>query len=106
MKSMIVNVMLKLVSVDMIASVIAKAIAKLLKHASERGGDTWDKAKKVVQKVKVWIDLFLEVYDDDDLTADEEQKIANAIKNETNLEKLVDIIKSNEKKDDSSDEAK
>ena len=50
--------------------------------------------------------MFLEVYDDDDLTADEEQKIANAIKNETNLEKLVDIIKSNEKKDDSSDEAK
>lgn len=48
MKSMIVNVLLRFVSVDMIASVIAKAISKLLKHASEKGGDTWDKTKKIV----------------------------------------------------------
>lgn len=56
--------------------------------------------------MKVWIDLFLEVYGDDNLTAEEEMKIADAIKHETAIEKIVDIIKPDEQKEDLSDEAK
>lgn len=43
--------------------------------------------------MKIWIDLFLEVYEDDTLTLEEEQKIADAIKNQTNIEKISDVLK-------------
>lgn len=88
----IYNILLKFLSVDTICKLIARGIAKILEIASKKGGDTWDKAKAVVKQIHVWCGLFLEVYDDDDLTPEEETKIADAIKNQTSVEKIVDIL--------------
>ena len=49
------------------------------------------------EKAELWPKLFNEVYEDDQLTAEEEQLIADAIKNETPVEKIVDILKDNAK---------
>lgn len=52
--------------------------------------------------MKIWIDLFLQVYDDDTLTEDEEKLIAEAIKSQTDIQKIVDILK--EKVEEKSEE--
>jgi hypothetical protein len=44
-------------------------------------------------KVNLWTSLFLQVYDDEELTPEEERKIADAIRKETSVEKLVDILR-------------
>lgn len=90
---MIYSLLLNFLNVDSVCKVIAKCIAKLLETASRKGGDTWDKAKAIIKQVHVWCGLFIEVYDDDNLTEEEEQKVADAIKSQTNIEKIVDIIK-------------
>lgn len=90
---MLYSFLLNFLNADAVCKVIAKCIAKLLETASRKGGDAWDKAKAIIKQVHVWCGLFIEVYDDDNLTEDEEKKIADAIKNQTNIEKIVDIIK-------------
>jgi len=84
---------IKFLSVDTVCSIIAKGIAKILENSSKKGGSTWSKSKKMIQKIHLWCGLFLEVYDDDTLTKEEEQKIADAIKNQTNVKKIVTILK-------------
>ena len=93
MQTMLTNILLKLVSADMLSSLIAKAIAKLMASASQNGGKSWDKAKLAMSKVALWVNLFNEVYEDDKLTAEEEAKIAEAIKNETSVNKISEILK-------------
>lgn len=88
----ICNILLKFLSVNTICKLIARGIAKILEIASKKGGDTWDKAKAVIKQIHVWCGLFLEVYEDDTLTTEEEEKIADAIKNQTNIDKIVDIL--------------
>ena len=102
MKSIVTSLIVKLLDVDTIRTLVAKAIARILQYASKRGGNAWDVAKKVVTKVNLWTSLFLQVYDDEELTPEEEQKIADAIRKETSVEKLVDILK----KDDAENEEK
>ena len=46
-----------------------------------------------MSKVALWVNLFNEVYEDDKLTAEEEAKIAEAIKNETSVNKISEILK-------------
>ena len=62
--------------------------------ASKKGGTRWDIAKTVITKINLWTSLFLQVYDDDELSEDEEQKIAKAIADQTPIEKIVEILKS------------
>lgn len=103
MKYLITTIIVKLLDVDTICSLIAKAISKILQYASKRGGNAWDIAKKIITKINLWTSLFLQVYDDEELTEEEEKLVADAIKKETNIEKLVDILKDNKDKDKDKD---
>lgn len=90
---MLMNFLLKFISVESICTLLAKLIAKLLKIASQKGGDKWDKSKEILNKASIWINLFNEVYEDDTMTPEEEERVAKAIEDQTSIEKLVDILK-------------
>ena len=92
----ITSMFVKFLDVDELCTLVAKAIAALLAYASNKGGKAWDIAKIAITKINLWTSLFLQVYEDDILSEDDEKLIANAIKKETNVEKLIDILK-NEK---------
>lgn len=95
----ITTLLLKFLTIDNLCTVLAKIISSLLAYASKRGGKAWDIAKAAIVKVNTWTSLFLQVYDDEKLTAEEEKLIANAIKNKTDIAKIIDIIKkANEEK--------
>ena len=79
--------------VDTLCTLIAKAIACILAYASKKGGKAWDIAKEAIVKINIWTSLFIQVYDDETLSPEEEQLVANAIKKETDVAKLVDILK-------------
>ena len=81
MATIITTALVKFLDVDALAGLIAKAIASILKYASKKGGKAWDIAQAAIVKINVWTSLFLQVYDDETLTADEEKAIAEAIKN-------------------------
>lgn len=87
------NILVKFVSADAIAELFAKLIAKLLNYAAKKGGKHWDAAKTAMNKTAIWINLFNEVYEDDKLTSEEEAKIADAIKSQTSVDKIADILK-------------
>ena len=92
MKSFFMNLLLKCLSIDTVSSLIASCIARLLEYARGKSDEKWDTAKSVVNKINIWTNLFIEVYDDDKLTEAEEIKIAEAIKNSTTVEKIYQII--------------
>ena len=83
---------MKFLDLDSICATLARLIALLLSYASKRGGKTWDVAKNVITKVNLWISLFIQVYDDENLTFEEEKIIADAIKKQTSIDKAVDIL--------------
>ena len=93
MATFITTFLLKFLTVDNLCTVIAKVISMLLAYASKKGGKAWDIAKAAIVKVNTWTALFLQVYDDEKLSAEEEELIAKAIKNKTDIAKVVDIIK-------------
>ena len=84
---------LKFLTVDGLCQLAAKIISNLLFWASKKGGKSWDIAKSVVTKINLWTSLFIQVYDDDQMSEYEEQKIAKAIADQTPISKLVDILK-------------
>lgn len=93
MASIFTSLLVKFLDVDTLCMLVAKAIASILMFASKKGGKAWDIAKTVILKINLWTSLFLQVYDDEQLTIEEEKTIADAIKKETSIEKLVDILK-------------
>ena len=93
MQKILTNLLLKFVTIDTLCALIAKAIAKMRSYASKNGGKSWDNAKAAMNKIAVWVNLFNEVYADDKLTAEEEAKIVEAIKNETPVDKISEILK-------------
>ena len=93
MKSIIMAIALKFLTVDGLCQLAAKIISNLLFWASKKGGKSWDIAKSVVTKINLWTSLFIQVYDDDQMSESEEQKIAKAIADQTPISKLVDILK-------------
>lgn len=97
MKSILTSFVVKLLDVDTLCTLVAKAIACLLSYASKKGGKAWDIAKTSVVKINLWTSLFLQVYEDETLSEEDEKKIADAIKKETNIAKLVDILKEEKK---------
>lgn len=100
MATFITTLLLKFLSVDNLCTVAAKIIAALLAYASKKGGKAWDIAKASITKVNNWTSLFLQVYDDEKLTEEEEKIIADAIKSKTSIAKVVDILKkANEQKE-------
>ena len=95
MASIIPKLLVKFLNVDTLCSLVARAIASILLYASKKGGKAWDISKSLITKINLWTSLFIQVYDDETLTADEEKAIADAIKHETDIGKLVDILKKN-----------
>ena len=97
MTTFIVKILLNFLTVDSLCTVLAKIISKLLSYASKKGGKAWDITKSVIVKVNNWTSLFLQVYEDEELDKEEEKLIAEAIKNGTDIAKIVDIIKKSSK---------
>ena len=93
MTQFITTMLVKFLDVDTLCSLVAKAISSILAYASKKGGKAWETAKIAITKINLWTSLFLQVYEDDTLDAEDEKKIADAIKKETDIEKLVDILK-------------
>ena len=81
MKARIVAFLVKFLDLDSVCMLVARCIALILSYASKRGGKTWDTAKDVITKINLWTSLFVQVYDDVKMTADEERIVADAIKN-------------------------
>ena len=94
MKLKILAFLLNFLSIDMIAKALAYCIAALLKlarkHSSEKG---WQTTKKIIKNLRVWADLFDQVYADDELTEEEEAVIADAIKNCTTTQSIYKLLK-------------
>lgn len=93
MKSIMMSLFIKFLDLDSICMLIAKCVAIILSYASKRGGKAWDIAKTVITKINLWTSLFVQVYDDENMTEEEEKLVADAIKKQTNVEKIVDILK-------------
>lgn len=96
--NIISNILVNFLDIDTICSLIAKAIAKILSYASKKGGKAWDTAKDAITKINLWTSLFMQVYEDDNMSEDDEKLIAEAIKKETRIDKLVDILKKESEK--------
>ena len=92
MKLAIMSFLMKFLDLDSICAMLARIIAFMLAFASRKGGKTWDRAKNIITKVNLWTSLFVQVYDDETLTPEEEKIIADAIKKQTSIDKAVDIL--------------
>lgn len=90
---MIFNMVMNMLTVDNISKLFARLICWLLEFSRNKGGKAWDTSKGILVRVKIWIDLFLQVYEDDELTKYEEELIRKAIMRETDLTKIQDILK-------------
>lgn len=93
MTSIITAIALKFLTVDGLCQLAAKTIATLLSWASKKGGKAWDVSKAIIVKINTWTSLFIQVYDDDTMTPEEEAIVAKAIKDQTEITKLVDILR-------------
>ena len=92
MKNFIIKLLFKTLSIDNVSAIAAKCIVWLLEYAHNKGDRYWYTAKGVIRKINNWCSLFLEVYEDDELTEEEEEKIAEAIAKETDLRSIMDIL--------------
>jgi hypothetical protein len=89
---------LKFLSYDALVEMIAKALAYILEYARKNASqEAWEKAKDANKKVRAWTTLFEEVYEDDTLTPEEEQKIADAIAGCTATESIYTLVTGNNK---------
>lgn len=86
-------VVTKFITVEKVSALVARLIAKLLEYARNKGDAAWDTAKKVVQQIIKWCNLFLEIYEDDTLTPEEEAKLAEEIANMTDAATLKKLLK-------------
>ena len=92
MKNLIIKLLFKTLTIDNVSALAAKCIVWLLEYARNKGDKYWDKAKEVIRKINSWCSLFLEVYEDDELTEEEEEKIARAIARETTFKSIAEIL--------------
>lgn len=98
MKNFIIKLLFKSLTIENISALAARCIVWLLEYARNKGDKYWDTAKEVIRKINNWCSLFLEVYEDDALTEEEEAKIAEAISKETNLQSIAEILNKRLKK--------
>lgn len=92
MKNLFINLLFKFLTLDSIAKVSAKCVVWLLEYARNKSDEHWDKAKAVINQINRWTGLFVQVYEDDKLTPEEEKQIADAISNLTTQEKIDQIL--------------
>lgn len=98
MKTLLIKLLFKTLTIDNISSLAARCIVWLLEYARNKGDKYWDTAKGVIRKINNWCSLFLEVYEDDELTEQEEEKIAEAIQKETSIQSIAEILNKRLKK--------
>lgn len=98
MKNFIIKLLFKTLTLENVSALAAKCVVWLLEFARNKGDNYWDAAKEVIRKINLWCSLFLEVYEDDELSEDEEEKIAEAIQNETNIGSIAEILNKHLKK--------
>lgn len=79
MKTIILYIVKKWLTPKKVAELVAGIIANLLRKASKSG--KWDLIREIVKKVEVACSLFNEVYEDESLSKEDEEKIATAIDN-------------------------
>lgn len=92
MKDLILDLILKLITPEKIGQLVAKAIARLLVFAKGKNEKAWDKAKEIITQIQKWTELFVQVYEDDELSEAEEQLIANEIANMTPVSNIKDLV--------------
>lgn len=93
MTNFLIKTLLKFVSYDVLVEIIAKGLAYILEFARKKASpEAWDKAKLTVKTIKTWTTLFDEVYEDDNLTEEEEKLIQDAIADCTAVESIYELL--------------
>ena len=93
MTKWLIKLGMKFVSYKTLVETIACGIAYLLEYARENASkEGWDKAKNGVKEIKNWLTLFDQVYDDDNLSNEEEKLIQDAISNCTATESIYNLL--------------
>ena len=93
MTKWLIKLGMKFVSYKTLVETIACGIAYLLESARENASkEGWDKAKNGVKEIKNWLTLFDQVYDDDNLSNEEEKLIQDAISNCTATESIYNLL--------------
>ena len=77
MKRIIQSIIKTFFTPEMIGRLSAWLIALLLRKASKSG--QWDSIKAIIQKIFDALQLFNDVYADDEMTPDEEEQVAQKI---------------------------
>ena len=90
MKTILLFIIKRFLTPAKIAKLLAGIIANLLRKASKTGN--WDVIKDVVSKTENACHLFNAVYEDDELTREEEEQIAEAIAGLTSDETIKRIL--------------
>ena len=102
MKNMILKWLISKIDLDSMSKIFATLIANLISyarsHASEEG---WTTTKNIISKLNVWTSLFVQAYEDDTLTPEEEELIAQAIRNTTTAESIYSLIQKSSQNDSS-----
>ena len=98
MKNFFIKLLFQTLTIENISYLAAKCVVWLLEYARNKGDKYWDRAKEVIRNINVWCSLFLEVYEDEELTEEEEKKIADAIQRETKIESIAEILNKRLKK--------
>lgn len=92
LNNMLLSILSRFITLENIAALVARLIARLLEYARKRGNPAWEKTKGIVSEVNRYTSLFMEVYEDDTLTDEEEKQIAQAIVQGSNATKISDIL--------------
>lgn len=90
MKTLILYLIKKFMTPEKVIHLIAGIIANLLRKASKSG--KWDLFRSLIQKVEKVCHLFNEVYEDDTLSKEDEEKIAEAIEELADNKSIKDIL--------------
>lgn len=103
-KEWLLGIVIGWLTPENVSTIVATGISRLLEYARGKDEEKWNKAKSVVDQINVWTSLFVQVYEDDKLTDEEEQKIADAIANSTAVTKIIDILSKKDTAEETSSE--
>ena len=93
MTKWLIKLGMKFVSYKTRVETIACGISYLLEYARKNASkEGWDKAKNGVKEIKNWLTLFDQVYDDDNLSEEEEKLIQDAISKCTATESIYNLL--------------
>ena len=94
MKTIALYIIKKFLTPEKVAQLLAQVIANLLRKASK--SKKWDLFRNIIQRVEYACHLFNQCYEDDEMDAEDEEKIAQAIEQITDrvdINLVIDKIK-------------